>query len=340
MSDAEKAKVLAASLAAGRAATRVSGTKNSYRKDNPGEYAKVMAYLDGGARPTGELTKMGLHLVLEEDVRITLTQTILPVSTPPAIAGQGYALVWHDEFDSLSYNNSGSIDDAYTWQRPYNGTNSAGTATATGSVLTMTYTGGVGGKALLLATRKGSSGSPNLTGSFKPPVYFEASIRPPTQIGQYWQWWMASLGQVYGQCCTTPSWWTGIGGSGQLLNPEIDIVEGWYDWNTPSLTYTGTIHYNTPGGTGAGDTCGIADSGPTVGVLGGSLTDGNFHRFGCWWDTNGATFYQDDVATHAKITTPIMQPQPLFLVLGLTAFSYAPVGSWSMDVDWVRVWQP
>jgi hypothetical protein len=64
--------ILAASLAAARAAKRISGTNASYRKDNPLEYAKVIAYLDGGARPSGVLTKMGEHLVLVEDVRRAL----------------------------------------------------------------------------------------------------------------------------------------------------------------------------------------------------------------------------------------------------------------------------
>lgn len=68
------AGVLARSLAAARAASRISGQKNSYRKDNPAEYAKIVAYLDGGPRPFGALTKMGEHLVLEEDVRIALVK--------------------------------------------------------------------------------------------------------------------------------------------------------------------------------------------------------------------------------------------------------------------------
>lgn len=77
------ADVLAQSLTAARAASRISGQKNSYRKDNPGEYAEVIAYLDGGARPTRSLTKMGEHLVLEEDVRRSLA---VPPPTPPNVA--------------------------------------------------------------------------------------------------------------------------------------------------------------------------------------------------------------------------------------------------------------
>lgn len=50
-------------------AKRISAPSQSYRKDNPGEYAKVQAYLTGGSRPTGVVTEMGLGLVEVEDVR-------------------------------------------------------------------------------------------------------------------------------------------------------------------------------------------------------------------------------------------------------------------------------
>lgn len=50
-------------------AKRISAPSQSYAKDNPNEYAKVKAYLDGGARPTGVATEMGLGLVEVEDVR-------------------------------------------------------------------------------------------------------------------------------------------------------------------------------------------------------------------------------------------------------------------------------
>jgi len=59
---------LADALAHLRKSKRISGPSNSYRKDNPSEYTKVMAYLDGGTRPT-VTTDMGFGLVEVEDVR-------------------------------------------------------------------------------------------------------------------------------------------------------------------------------------------------------------------------------------------------------------------------------
>lgn len=61
------------SLAAFRDANRVDGTKASYCKDNPLEYAVVMGYLDGGPRPSGNLSLMGRGFVLEEDARRILS---------------------------------------------------------------------------------------------------------------------------------------------------------------------------------------------------------------------------------------------------------------------------
>lgn len=78
---------LAQALAKLRTANRIDGTKNSYRKDNPSEYDKVMQYLDGAARPT-VTSDMGLGLVGVEDARRALTTTPEPEPEPePPISG-------------------------------------------------------------------------------------------------------------------------------------------------------------------------------------------------------------------------------------------------------------
>jgi hypothetical protein len=79
------AELLGQSLAKFRTAKRISGNNNSYRKDNPGEYAKVIAYLDGGARPTGVVTDMGLGLLLAEDARRALLVDPEPEPENPVI---------------------------------------------------------------------------------------------------------------------------------------------------------------------------------------------------------------------------------------------------------------
>ena len=63
-------------------AKRISAPSQSYKKDNPAEYAKVYAYLTGGARPTGVTTEMGLGLLEIEDVRRNVT----PPAPAPNVA--------------------------------------------------------------------------------------------------------------------------------------------------------------------------------------------------------------------------------------------------------------
>ena len=59
-------------------AKRISGAKQSYKTDNPQESAKVFAYLNGGARPTGVTSEMGLGLVEVEDARRSSQTPPLP----------------------------------------------------------------------------------------------------------------------------------------------------------------------------------------------------------------------------------------------------------------------
>lgn len=57
------------SLAKFQTANRIDGTRASYSKDNPAEYAKVIGYLKGSSRPAGVVSDMGVALVLAEDAR-------------------------------------------------------------------------------------------------------------------------------------------------------------------------------------------------------------------------------------------------------------------------------
>jgi hypothetical protein len=70
-------------------AKRISALSQSYAKDNPAEYAKVKVYLDGGARPSGVVTEMGLGLVEVEDVRRSVTPPPSGGSLPTAITTGG-----------------------------------------------------------------------------------------------------------------------------------------------------------------------------------------------------------------------------------------------------------
>lgn len=89
---ATPAELIAQSLAHYREANRIDGTRASYRKDNPGEFVSVMAYLDGGPRPSNVTSDMGLGLVLEEDARRALdpAEPSPPPPPPPPPPGDAY----------------------------------------------------------------------------------------------------------------------------------------------------------------------------------------------------------------------------------------------------------
>jgi hypothetical protein len=63
------------------AAKRISAASQSYAKDNPAEWSRVKAYLNGGTRPSVS-TEMGMGLVEVEDVRRGVTP---PPPPPPPL---------------------------------------------------------------------------------------------------------------------------------------------------------------------------------------------------------------------------------------------------------------
>jgi hypothetical protein len=101
---AEPKDILANSLSHFRKAKRLAGPGPSYAKDNPLEYQKVLAYLDGGARPD-VTTEMGQGLVLEEDARRALAGTVVVPPPPPPVTG---TLRWKPP----GYDGSGDPRDA------------------------------------------------------------------------------------------------------------------------------------------------------------------------------------------------------------------------------------
>lgn len=89
------AELLAQSLAKFQTANRIDGSRASYRKDSPTEYAKVMGYLAGGARPSGVVSDIGMGLMLEEDARRALVPAPPPPPPPPTPTSN-----WNPPYDS------------------------------------------------------------------------------------------------------------------------------------------------------------------------------------------------------------------------------------------------
>ena len=235
----------------------------------------------------------------------TVTTTNGGVAVPGPIAGLGYSRVFDDEFSNLSYTNS-PINNAYTWQRPYNGGNDPGTVFVdANNVLHLKYTTATATKPVLIGTRKSNG---NYQGSWT-YGYFEASIAIPAGIGTYPQFWLASTPQIWGSTCSTTTQWTN---GSPLLNPEIDVLEGGWEqngWGKSGIQqYNTSVHSNTSGG------CGSPDQLQTHFNSSGQL-DGAFHTYAVLWTPSTVTFYLDGVQT-ASFPTPASANSPLYLILG------------------------
>jgi beta-glucanase (GH16 family) len=243
--------------------------------------------------------------------------------------------VWSDDFNSLSYNNNGSIVDNYTWQRPFNGANNAPAIYASGGILHIQWNAGdTTSKPNIIGTRKSVN---NLDGSFQ-YGYFEARMSQPTGNGTtYPQWWLASTYDAWRLDGTDQT--ARHGGQNPQLNPEFDIVEGGYGsggWGVPPQEFSATTHKNAGGGSG------VPDVAPATFLDATACLD-SFHTYGMLWSATSAnvTYYVDGVlvATHPK---PSSATVPMFLVLGnggrISGSNLSPVTS-DVRVDWVRVWQ-
>jgi len=254
------------------------------------------------------------------------------VALPGPIAGLGYSEVFNEDFSNFSYNNSGSINDAYKWQRPFNGANDAGTVFVDANkVLHLKYTTATATKPVAIGTRKSVG---NYQGSWT-YGYFEASIAIPAGIATYPQFWLSSTPQVWGWTCSTTTQWTN---GSPLLNAEIDMLEG--GWEQNGWGKSGVQQYNTSTHLNTSSGCGTADQLQTHFNSSGAL-DGAFHTYAVLWTPSTVTLYLDGAQT-ASFPTPASANQPMYLILGSDVHhSYTGTLPSVSDtqVAWVHVWQ-
>jgi beta-glucanase (GH16 family) len=272
-----------------------------------------------------------------ETTTTTTTTTTTP-GEPTAIAGLGYSLVWSDEFDTLSYNNSGSQDDAYTWQRPYNAPNAAANSvTASNGILKLTYAPSTA-KAIEIGTKKSVG---NYTNSWT-YGYFETYAQLPDLIGAYPQFWLFGLfhgwnSGIYTDCSKLSPYTDTT--NNMLLTPEIDVFEG--GWEQGGWGVSGSQQYNTTTHSNTASPCGVTDSvathfnTPAAGFFSG------FHKYGMLWTPSTVSFWVDDVQTYSVAANATLDA-PVYMILGLghhATYPYPLPSSYDMLVDWVHVWQ-
>jgi len=244
----------------------------------------------------------------------TTPTTTADTSTPAPIAGQGYGVVFSDDFN---------LFDATAWNdhQWYESGPPAGAISVANGVLHLQSTRANGWNEANVATDRKKTWKYG---------YFEARIKWTGVQGAWPGFWLFSEAQRDGQT------------SASLQTSEIDIMEG--DGNYPN-GYNTALHSNSSNMFGVPDqTCPSNNFHADLGL--GNLTT-DWHTYGLLWTPTSITWYLDGRPIAGPCPPwPNSTDQPMFMILtmapGGAASGKTPPSGASMietQVDWVRVWQ-
>jgi hypothetical protein len=258
-----------------------------------------------------------------------LLSLVLTACAPPPIDGQGYEIVFQDEFN-------GTALDTSVWATAPFGGSLPGTV-ADGALTLRTTAANNYNWGHLASTGPRSTSEPNYPGAKAwQEGYFEARIR---FTDNPWSWpafhlfSMAKTEAFPGEDCTR-------------LTAEWDIMENGVpnrDGTKPASSwYFTALHRNTGDGTDDGY-CGIPDTQRTVerDFTGTNLSD--WHVWAGRWTANQLCTYLDNVEIQCMTPYDTM-PQPQHLIFTMQYLQNCGgcpprPASLEMQVDWVRVWQ-
>jgi Glycosyl hydrolases family 16 len=247
-----------------------------------------------------------------------------PDKPAPPPQAQGYKLEFADEFDTfdLSPDNQG----VHKW---YEGVwfnhrhPSRQNISAANSMLGLKWERGQGGVDTSITTL-----SPHTQNYAAWRYgYFEARLRWDVVTGAWPAFWLIPVQDATGQANY----------NGTRESGEIDIFEGQGDH--PHVFY-GTIH----------DWVNFRDhaSRNNAFALPGNVDLSQFHIYGLLWTPGKVVWYLDNQPLHSESTPAIFDRQDFFLVLSMQEgedwkagnLSGVTASSMTLNVDWVRVWQP
>lgn len=249
-----------------------------------------------------------------------------PGSEPPAIAGQGYSLVFEEDFDA-------GIDTNIWRKQRFDKAEQPSKFSVANSI--MTITNSAGDTSIDLMTKAGFEWQ---------YAYVEGLMRYTANRASWASIWMMSARHCAGGACVTP----GVLDDTKVC--ELDWLEANHQFETSfgAQTYRshfGTCHLNTGDGCGVNDIhFGEAAAPPPNGFSFnykndiGFQTAGVWRKFGGLWTANTIDWYCDDVLIKSHVPFVTMdQPQRLFLAM----YRHPNEGTATLttEVDWVRVWQ-
>lgn len=253
-----------------------------------------------------------------------LGQQPRPDTPAPPPQAQGYKLEFADEFDTFDLSPDGRGIHAWyegVWfnhQHP-----SRQNISAAHSMLCLKWERGQGGVDTSISTL-----SPHTQNYAAWRYgYFEARLQWDVVKGAWPAFWLIPVEDATGQ-----AFYNGTRESG-----EIDIFEGQGDH--PHVFY-GTIH----------DWVNLRDHANKNNffALPDNVNLSQFHTYGLLWAPGKVTWYLDNQPLHSESTPAIFDRQHFFLVLTMQEgddwkagnLSGVTASSMTLNVDWVRVWQP
>jgi glycosyl hydrolase family 16 len=349
--------VVSGSPVSGETLTTSDGTWTHDTPNTSLQYTYQWRRCDSGGASCVDITgATGPSLVLgAADVghdirsRVTATEVANPSQpgAPAPISGQGYSLVFEEDFASLDANSNGALSDGKRWGKLWYQANWPASAVFVSSgVLHLQSKASDGYPQLDVATRRVTP--PAVSGGVvTDPAggstaflygYFEARMAFNTLSNAHWPaFWMQSLFESFSgtpgapTLCQQAAPYTN-GTNNELLTSELDVIEAGWPNSSGVNTWVGTLHYNTS------NHCGINDQ---TRHSGWTPTQSGFHTYAAKWTPSDVTWYIDDTLYAGPFPVFASTFQPMFLILSSWRHTNiaSPPSVLDTQVDWVRVWQ-
>jgi beta-glucanase (GH16 family) len=281
--------------------------RKSYSAYFPAEYEAISAFVNGGDEPDASLitSRLGKGLVAAEKNRrgTVVTPPVPPTAEPAPIAGQGYKIVFEDDFNTLD-TATWRLGNWYTPEAPANYSVANSIVSIVNKPAEHTQ------RDLMTRSKAWQFG------------YFEMRARYTRNTSAWASIWMMSDHWIRTGDCTT------------LKVCEFDIVETFHNLENPTTyrSHSSTLHRNTS------SYCGLPDEhrDPSwTNDVGFELAENWRTYAGLWTAAECSTYVDGKICKKWPVYDSTNQPMRVFL--GMWSHSYS--AEVKLDVDWFKVWQ-
>jgi len=284
---------------------------------------KVRAYAQAQAAAS-QSQEIDIRALLD---RVTALEQVEPAPEPQPepepgpIEGQGYSIVFSDDFDTLDYGMANKWNNGL-WYPPSRGSNPVGSVSIAGSILELRSAVSLGNPEITITSMHNDDSG----GERWKYGYYEARMQWSDVTGSWPGFWLLSWNHAHD---------LNPGGAANLCC-ELDVFEGYTQaFALTKYHFNGALHRTTGDGDGVLDELRFTQ--PNVGI---DLTAA-FHTYAALWTAGAVKFYLDDVQVGSTLTPFDSFEQEMFLLFDIWREPGTSVGNadrW-LKVDWVRVWQ-